>query len=56
MIVFGSVAITSVLSGALHHWVGWAMLNVLVFPALAVALVGLVKLARIEAAPLPRAA
>ncbi len=56
VIVFGSVAITSVLSGALHHWVGWAMLNVLVFPALAVALVGLVKLARIEAAPLPRAA
>ena len=56
VIVFGSVAITSVLSGALHHWVGWAMLNVLVFPALAVALAGLVKLARIEAAPLPRAA
>lgn len=56
VIVFGSVAITSVLSGALHHWLGWQALNLLVFPALVVAVVGLVRLARIEAAPVPRAA
>lgn len=56
VIVFGSVAVTSVLSGALHHWLGWQALNLLVFPALVVAVVGLVRLARIEAAPVPRAA
>jgi len=56
VLVFGSVALTSVLSGALHPWVGWAVLNLLTFPALAVALAGLVQLARIEAAALARAA
>ncbi|WP_367614840.1 MFS transporter [Plastoroseomonas arctica] len=41
-IVFGTVACTAFLSGALHAQAGWAMLNLMLLPALAVAL-GLVR-------------
>lgn len=56
VIVFGSVTLTSVLSGALHHWVGWEALNLAVLPALAVAAGGLVWLARAERSGLPQPA
>ena len=37
-IVFGTVAGTAFLSGALHAHAGWAALNLMLLPALAVAL------------------
>jgi MFS family permease len=46
VIVFGSVTITSLASGAMHHLFGWAVLNLAVIPALIVALLALAWLAR----------
>ena len=46
VIVFGSVTVTSVASGAIHHLFGWAVLNLAVLPALLVALGALVWLGR----------
>lgn len=56
VIVFGSVTITSVASGAIHHLFGWAVLNLLVIPALIVALLSLVWLARQGPATQPQPA
>jgi MFS family permease len=56
VIVFGSVAMTSLASGAIHHLFGWAVLNYAVLPALALALVALAWLARRRAAGLPQPA
>ena len=56
VIVFGSVTVTSVASGAIHHLFGWAVLNYAVLPALAIALAALVWLDRRRAADLPQPA
>jgi MFS family permease len=56
VIVFGSVAVTSLASGAIHHLFGWAVLNYAVLPALALALAALAWLARRRAAGLPQPA
>lgn len=56
VIVFGSVTITSVASGAVHHVFGWAALNYAVLPALVVALGALVWLDRQRAGPVPQPA
>ena len=50
MIVFGSVTITSVAAGAIHHLFGWVVLNLAVIPAVLVALLALAWLARQRAA------
>jgi MFS family permease len=52
VIVFGSVTLTSVASGAVHHLFGWAVLNLAVIPALVAALLALAWLARQRAAAL----
>ena len=46
MIVFGSVTMTAVGAGVVHHLVGWAVLNVAILPPVAVALVALAWHAR----------
>ena len=46
VIVFGSVTLTSVASGAVHHFFGWAALNYAVLPALVLALGALFWLGR----------
>lgn len=38
VLVFGTVAVTAFGSGAVHAWAGWAALNLLLVPALALAL------------------
>ena len=37
-IVFGTVACTALGSGLLHEWLGWEAVNLLLLPALALAL------------------
>lgn len=56
VIVFGSVTVTSVASGAIHYLFGWAVLNYAVLPALVAALLAVVWLGRQRAAPLPQPA
>jgi MFS family permease len=45
-VVFGSVTLTAVGAGVIHHLVGWAVLNIATLPPVVVALAALAWLAR----------
>ena len=53
MIVFGSVTLTSVGAGVIHHHVGWVVLNAAIIPPVIVALLTLALLPRKAAVPAP---
>ena len=38
-LIFFTVAITAIVSGQLHHWVGWAAINIYVIPVILVVLI-----------------
>jgi len=52
-VVFGSVTLTAVGAGVIHHFVGWVVLNVAILPPVVVALAALAWLARRRAALSP---
>jgi sugar phosphate permease len=47
-VLFSSVAVASLSSGMIYNAYGWDMLNWLVFPVIAVCVVGLVLLRRVN--------
>ncbi|MBI4183766.1 MAG: MFS transporter [Proteobacteria bacterium] len=51
LLVFGTVALTAMLSGAVHHYVGWTGLNLATLPALGLALAALLWARLGRAAP-----
>ena len=46
--IWGTVALTALTSGVLHQWLGWTMLNILVLPAIAGALLAIIWLERVR--------
>jgi hypothetical protein len=51
-IVFGTVTLTAVGAGVIHHLAGWMVLNAAILPPVAVALLAVAWLARRERAAL----
>ena len=45
-LVFGSVACAALLSGMLHEWIGWQVMNYAALPFVAVVLVALFTMLR----------
>jgi len=52
-IVFGTVTLTAVGAGVVHHLLGWAVLNAAILPPVAVALAAVLWLARRRSAVMP---
>ena len=40
-LVFGGVAVAALLSGVLHEWIGWQLMNYIALPFLGVVLIAL---------------